>query len=125
MYTDTYIKFQAVDLTGPGNYQATVVVSFKYQYGTFTIQEVCDVFSNELLLAGSTVMETQCGFELNGLEAGRITFQYELEGVNVNEYMYIMVENTRIWMVELLVDPSVWSSYKSTFVKIAESFALD
>ena len=122
---DNSVKFEAVDLEGAGSYKASVFVSFRYQYGTFTIQEICDYYGPFFESVGMELMETQCGFEMNGLPAGRFTYRFNLEGVDVREHMYFFVENTRIWLVELIVDENIWSSYTSTFQTIAESFCMD
>lgn len=122
---DDTVKFAAADLEGAGSYKASVFVSFKYQYSTFTIQEICDAFESLFAAAGLELMETKCGLDMNGLPAGRFITRFNLDGINVREYMYFSVENTRIWMVELIVDENVWSSYTSTFQTIAESFCMD
>lgn len=122
---DDSVKFEAVDLEGAGNYKASVFVSFRYQYDTFTIQEICDYYGPFFESVGMELMETKCGYEMNGLPAGRFLYRFNLDGINVREYMYFFVENTRIWLVELVVDENVWSSYTSTFQTIAESFCMD
>lgn len=119
------IKFEAVDSKDAGNYNATLIVYFQYQYGEFTIQEICDYYGPYFQSMGMVLLNTNCGFDLNGLPAGRFTFRDVLEGVTVREYMYFIVENTRIWLIELIVDEGAWSSYSSTFQTIAESFVLD
>ena len=119
------IKFEAVDSVDVGNYNARVIVYFQYQYGTFTIQEICDYYGPYFELTGMQLLDIECGFEINGLPAGRFIYRFDFEGVTIREYMYFMVDNTRIWLVELLVDEIGWSSYTSTFQTIAKSFALD
>jgi hypothetical protein len=119
------LKFEAEDSKVVGAYPASVAVLFRYQYGSFGVEEVCEDFQVDYAIMGYEILKVDEGFEINGLPAFRFTARADLGYVTLKEYMYFYIDNTRILLVELYVDEAAWSSYASTFQKIGESFVVD
>ena len=119
------LRMWAMDPEPAGVGFATVNVSHQQQPFSMRTNMLIIQLETAYEQMGFEVLSSDSGLEINGLDAGRIGVRLAMGPFGIQQYQYIYVRDTDLWIVTLAVDENVWETYEPIFVQIGESFRLD
>ncbi len=119
------IKFWAMDTKPAGAGYASVNVTFQQTPFATSSDDLCIQMPSVYKQMGIKLLDTECGLEINELEAARFTVSLRAGPFAVKQYQYIYTQGRNIWVMTLAVDEMQWTKYQITFETIAESFRLN
>jgi hypothetical protein len=119
------LRMWVMDPEPAGVGYATVNIS--YQQQPFSVRTNMLIIQLEAAYEqmGIEVVSSESGLEINGLDAGRIGIRLMMGPFGIQQYQYLYVLDTDLWIVTMAVDENEWETYEPIFVQIAESFRLD
>lgn len=119
------IKFWAMDSEPAGIGHATVAVAYQTQPVPIPVEVLCAFMPSVSTQMGFEVVDTECGLNINDLDAARFVTSLQMGAVPFKQYLYTYVREGNVWTVSLTVDETEWPQYEPIFAAIAESFRVD
>ena len=119
------MKLWAMDTKPAGIGYASVNVAFRSMPFVVESDDLCVQMASAYQQVGITLLDSECGLEINGLDVGQFEIQIGIGAFAIKQYQYVYVQGRKMWTLTLAVDETQWSKYTSTFVTIAESFRVD
>jgi len=119
------MKLWAMDTEPAGTGYANVNVVFQSMPFNVKIDDLCVQMDTAYQQMGITLLNSECGLEINGLDVGRFDVQVGVGAFAIKQYQYVYADGRNMWSVSLGVDETQWPKYTYTFVTIAESFRVD
>lgn len=116
------LKLWAIDSRPAGIGYANANIVYQPLPFEMDIEDLCQQTSSAYVEFGFTLLETECGFKINDVDAARFKIKLPLGAASITQYQYLYSQGRDLWMLTLGVDSSHWSKYQSTFEQIAESF---
>ena len=119
------MKLWAMDTKPAGAGYASANVVFQSMPYIVNSDDLCVQMPSAYKQMDITLLDSECGLEINGLDVGRFETRIGIGAFAVKQYQYVYVDGRKMWTLTLGVDATQWSKYTSTFVTIAESFRVD
>ena len=119
------MKLWAKDTKPAGVGYASVLGVFQSMPFIVESDDLCVQIPSAYQQMNITLLDSECGLEINGLDVGRFETQIGVGAFAIKQYQYVYVDGRKMWTLTLSVDETQWSKYISTFETIAESFRVD
>jgi len=119
------MELWAMDTNPAGMGYANATVNFQSLPTIVESDDLCVEMPSAFQQMGVILVDSECGLEINDLDAGRFEILIEIEDDEIKQYQYFYMDGRKMWILALGVDGTQWSKFTSTFETIAESFRVD